>query len=75
MDRNGSGRLKEVSRTVFLGAMQTAKDNLFKRSYRGTLQRTHNKDHARLTTQRKILAVLLAMWKGGTEYQDKIEKG
>jgi transposase len=75
LDRNGSGRLKEVSRTVFLGAMQTAKDNLFKRSYRGTLQRTHNKTHARLTTQRKILAVLLAMWKGGTEFNDKIDKG
>jgi hypothetical protein len=75
LDRNGSGRLKEVSRTVFLGAMQTAKDNLFKRSYRGTLQRTHNKTHARLTTQRKVLAVLLAMWKGGTEFNDKIDKG
>lgn len=75
LDRNGSGRLKEVSRTVFLGAMQTHDDNLFKRSYRGTLQRTHNKTHARLTTQRKILAVLLAMWKGGTEFNDKIDKG
>jgi transposase len=75
LDWNGSGRLKDVSRTAFLGAMQTASDNLFKRSFRGTLQRTQNKTHARLTTQRKILAVLLAMWKGGTEYQDKIEKG
>jgi transposase len=75
LDWNGNGRLKDMSRTAFMGALHTTDDNLFKRTYRGTLQRTHNETHARLTTQRKILAVLLAMWKGGTEYQDKIEKG
>jgi transposase len=75
LDWNGNGRLKDMSRTAFMGAMMTAEDNLFKRSYRGALQRTHNKDHARLTTQRKILAVLLAMWKGGTQYQDNKDKG
>ena len=75
LDWNGNGRLKEMSRTAFNGAMKKADDNLFKRTYRGTLQRTHNETHARLTTQRKILAVLLAMWKGGTEYQDNKGKG
>lgn len=75
LDWNGNGRLKAMSRTAFNGAMKKADDNLFKRTFRGTLQRTHDETHARLTTQRKILAVLLAMWKGGTEYQDKIEKG
>jgi transposase len=75
LDWNGNGRLKEMSRTVFNGAMHQGGDNLFKRTYRGALQRTHNQTHARLSTQRKILAVLWAMWKGGTEYQDKIEKG
>lgn len=75
LDWNGNGRLKEMSRTAFNGAMKKADDNLFKRTYRGVLQRTHNETHARLTTQRKILSVLLAMWKGGTQYQDKIEKG
>jgi transposase len=75
LDWNGNGRLKEMSRTVFLAAMKKADDNLFKRTYRGTLQRTHDETHARLTTQRKILAVLLAMWKGGTKYQDKVDKG
>jgi transposase len=75
LDWNGNGRLKEMSRTAFLGAMRKADDNLFKRTYRGTLQRTHNETHARLTTQRKILAVLLAMWKGGTKFRDKEEKG
>jgi transposase len=75
LDRNGNGRLKHLSRTVFLAAIKKADDNLFKRTYRGALQRTHDRTHARLSTQRKILAVLLAMWKGGTEYQDKIDKG
>lgn len=75
LDWNGNGRLKEMSRTAFNGAMKKADDNLFKRTYRGALQRTHNETHARLTTQRKILAVLLAMWKGGTSYQDNKDKG
>ncbi len=75
LDWNGNGRLKEMSRTVFNGAMHQNGDNLFKRTYRGALQRTHNQTHARLTTQRKILAVLLAMWKGGTPYQDEFRKG
>lgn len=75
LDWNGNGRLKEMSRTAFMGAIKTVDDNLFKRTYRGVLQRTHNQTHARLTTQRKILAVLLAMWKGGTKYQDKVDKG
>jgi len=75
LDWNGNGRLKDMSRTAFLGAMKTVEENLFQRTYRQTLQRTHNQTHARLTTQRKILAVLLAMWKGGTSYQDNKEKG
>lgn len=70
LDWNGNGRLKDMSRKAFQGAMKSLDDNMFKRTYRDVLRSTHNKDHARLTTQRKILAVLLAMWKGGAEYQD-----
>ena len=70
LDRNGNGRLKKMSRTVFAGAMRTRTDNVFKRSWRATLSRTHNETHARLSTQRKIIAVMLVMWKGGTRYQD-----
>lgn len=71
LDWNGNGRLKEASRNVFNGAMKTREDNQFKRAFRETLQRTHDGTHARLSTRRKILAVMLAMWKGGTRYQDK----
>ena len=70
LDHNGNGRLKQMSRTVFLGAMKARGDNAFKRAHRSTLSRTQDKTHARLSTQRKILTVLLAMWKGGARYQD-----
>ena len=70
LDSNGNGRLKDVSRHAFMGALCCKADNAFKRAYRRTLQRTHNKDHARLTVQRKIIATLRAIWKGGSSYQD-----
>jgi transposase len=70
IDRNGNGRLKDFSRKAYQGAMQTRSDNAFKRTYNEALQRKHNETHARLTTQRKIVAVLRAMWKGGADYQD-----
>lgn len=70
LDWNGIGSLKDVSRKAFEGAMRTRKDNLFKRAYRASVQRTGNQTHARLSTQRKIVAVLRALWKEGTRYQD-----
>jgi transposase len=70
LDQAGNGRLQDLSRKAFNGAMHTRADNAFKRTYRQVLARTHNATHARLTTQRKILAVLRALWKGGTVYQD-----
>lgn len=70
LDWNGVGSLKDVSRKMFNGAMVKRGDNLFKRAYRASVQRTGNETHARLSTQRKIVAVLRAMWKEGTEFQD-----
>ncbi|HLB80040.1 MAG TPA: transposase [Dongiaceae bacterium] len=70
LDINGNGRLKDVSCRAFLGAMRCRDDNRFKRAYRASLSRTNDKTHARLNVQRTILATLLAMWKGGTPYQD-----
>jgi transposase len=70
LDHTGLGRLKDVSRKAFLSALHSRGENTFKRTYEQTLARTHNATHARLTTQRKILAVLRAIWKGGTVYQD-----
>lgn len=70
LDRAGVGRLKAMTHASFLGAMRRKDDNLFKRRYRENLERTHNPIHARLTTQRKIVSVLRALWKGGTDYND-----
>ena len=70
LDRNGNSRLKDMSCRAYLGAMHGKQDNRFKRAYRQSLSRTNEKTHARLNNQRKILATLLAMWKGGTHYQD-----
>ena len=70
LDRNGHGRLKDVTRKAFEAARRTRKENQFQRTYREALSRTQNKTHARLTTQRKFVTVLWAMWKGDTRYQD-----
>lgn len=70
LDRSGNGSLKDVSRKAFEGAMRCRDDNGIKRAYHQSLERTGNKTHARLSTQRKILSILRAMWRDGTEYKD-----
>jgi hypothetical protein len=62
--------LKDLSRQALIVALHTRSDNACKRAYQQTRERTHNAIHARLTTQRKLLAVLRAMGKGGTESRD-----
>lgn len=73
LDRSGNGILKAVARTIFNAAMRSKGDNLFKRFYRESLRRTKNEIHARLNTQRKILTVLLTLWKEDKEYTDTPE--
>lgn len=74
LDRQAGGALKEVSRTVFERAMCCKYDNLFKRTYRRSLERTKNPVHARLNTERKIIAVMWAMWRDGTRFKDDIDE-
>lgn len=62
LDRSGAGSLKDCSRKIFEAALRTKSENLFKRVFEQSLAETKNKVHARLSTQRKILAVLRAMW-------------
>jgi transposase len=62
LDSAGVGSLKDVSRKVFEAARRTKTDNCFKRFYEQSLANTKNAVHARLSTQRKILATLRAMW-------------
>jgi transposase len=70
LDRTGHGRLQDRSRKALMAALHLRSDHACKRASHDTLERTHNAIPARLTTQRKRLAVLWAMGKGGTEYQD-----
>lgn len=69
LDRNGCGALKDVSRKAFEAAMRCRADNSFKRSFEKSLAATYNKVHARLSTQRKIVACLRAMWLANKPYR------
>jgi transposase len=72
LDRNGCGRLKDVTRKAFEAALRTHQDNGFQRAYRQALETTHDKTHARLTVQRKIVSTLRAMWINQTPYDDQL---
>ena len=70
LDRSGVGELKSLSYRAFMAAMHG--DNEVKRFYLQSLQRTQNRKHARLNTQRKILAVMWTIWKKGDIYRPKL---
>jgi len=72
LDRAGCGRLKDVSRKAFDAALRRKDDNAFKRAYERALESTHDKTHARLSVQRKIVSVLRAMWLTQTPYRDEL---
>ena len=72
LDRNGCGRLKDVSRKAFDAALRERRDNGFKRTYYRALAETHDATHARLTVQRKIVSTLRAMWITMTPYGDEL---
>ena len=71
---SGCGRLKDVSRKAFDVAVRSATDNGFKRAYQRALETTHDKTHARLTVQRKILSTLRAIWLTRTAYRDQLSR-
>lgn len=71
LDPTGNRRLKGMASSAFFALNLTRRDNLFKRTYQQVLKRTKDKTHARLTTERKILSVLWAMWRDNTKYQDE----
>ena len=70
LDRSGIGELKSLSYRAFMAVMKG--DNEVKRFYRQSLQRTHSRKHARLNTQRKILTVMLTIWKKGDAYHPEL---
>ncbi|MDQ6651281.1 MAG: transposase, partial [Acidobacteriota bacterium] len=74
LDYSGCGRLKDVSRKAFDVAVRSRTDNGFKRSYQRALETTHDKTHARLTVQRKIVSTLRAIWLTRTPYHDELSR-
>jgi transposase len=74
LDRSGCGRLKDVTRKAFDVAVRSRHDNGFKRTYQRALETTHDKTHARLTVQRKIVSTLRAMWITRTPYCDELSR-
>ena len=70
LDKSGINELKALSYRAFLSALKG--DNEIKRFYLNSLQRTHDRKHARLNTQRKILSVMLSIWKKGKAYRSEL---
>ena len=70
LDKSGIGELKALSHRAFMSAMKG--DNEVRRFFLNSLKRTHNRVHARLNTQRKILSVMLGIWKKGIPYRAEL---
>ena len=75
LSKAGNSALKGLSRTAFERAVACRRQNGIKEFYASSLRRTSDKTKARLNTQRKILAVMLAIWRDGTEYRDELVTG
>ena len=73
IDRAGIGELKAISYRAFVAAMKG--DNEVKRFYHQSLKRTQDRKHARLNTQRKILAAMYSIWKKGAVYRPELFAG
>lgn len=75
LSKEGNGVLKSVSRTAYERAVACKRPNGIKEYYARSLSRTGNETSARLNTQRKILIVMLAIWRNGTRYSDDLVTG
>lgn len=69
LDTHGNPELKAMSYWAWKGALHMNRDNEVKRFYYASLARTHDKTHARLNTQRKIIATMWVLWKNKEEYR------
>jgi transposase len=70
LDRNGIPELKGLFYQAWMSALKG--DNEVRRFYLSSLKRTYNRVHARLNTQRKIIAVMYGMWKRGEAYRPQL---
>jgi transposase len=71
LDKQGNPELKSMSFFAWNGALHAKDGNEVKRFYQASLERVHDRTHARLNTQRKIVATLWAIWKKKEEYRSE----
>ena len=67
LDPNGRSELKQVSYRACIAALRQG-ENAVATFFEQSLRRTGDRTHARLNTQRKILATLRALWKTESSY-------
>ncbi len=72
LNHSGSGTLKAMSYQCWQSALRTKEPNEVSLFYKASLERTGDKVHARLNTQRKVLAVLWTIWKNDVGYNPKL---
>jgi transposase len=70
LDRSGISELKALTYQAWMSALKG--DNEVRRFYSNSVRRTFNRVHARLNTQRKIIAVMYGMWKTGEAYRPQL---
>jgi transposase len=70
LDRSGIAEIKAITYRAWMTSMKS--DNEVRRFYMDSLQRTHSRVHARLNTQRKIIATMYGLWKRGDAYNPKL---
>ena len=73
LDSSGVSELKALSFRAYMAAMKG--DNEVKHFFLNSLKSTHNRKHARLNTQRKILTVMYSIWKKGEAYRPELFSG
>lgn len=69
LDNHGNPELKAMSYMAWMASFHGNKGNEVQRFFQGSLNRTKNRTHARLNTQRKIVATMWAVWKNKEEYK------
>jgi transposase len=70
LDRSGISEIKSLSYQAWMSALRS--DNEVRRFYSESYRRTLSRVHARLNTQRKILAVMYGLWKRGAPYRAQL---
>jgi transposase len=69
LDRTGVSALKAMSFHAWQASVAQGTPNEISSFFKRSLLQTHNSTHARLNTQRKILAVLWTIWKRKEQYR------